>query len=78
MPMSLKCMIDKWLHKGQISQEEYDAVMKKLDGHDKQIRAEAIEDVMFAFKNYQNMNNPQNAHIFWEMLEQMQKGAEEL
>ncbi len=39
-------------------------------------RADAIEDVGFAFKNYQNMNNPKNAHIFWEMLEQMQKGTE--
>lgn len=39
--MSLKCMIDKWLYKGQISQEEYDAVIKKLDGHDKQVREEA-------------------------------------
>lgn len=39
---SLKCMfLDKWLHKGQISQEEYDAVIKKLDGHDKQVREEA-------------------------------------
>lgn len=43
--MSLKCMIDKWLHKGQISQEEYEAVMKKLDGHDKQVRAEVIEEI---------------------------------
>lgn len=43
MPMSLKCMIDKWLHKGQISQEEYDAVIKKLDGHNKQISAEAYK-----------------------------------
>ena len=43
MPMSLKCMIDKWLHKGQISQEEYDAVMKKLDGHDRQIREEGYK-----------------------------------
>lgn len=42
MPMSLKCMIGKWLHKGQISQEEHDAVIKKLEGHDKQIRAEVI------------------------------------
>ena len=42
--MSLKCIIGKWLHKGQISQEEYDAVMKKLEGHDKQIRAEVIDE----------------------------------
>ena len=44
MPMSLKCIIGKWLHKGQISQEEYDAVIKKLDGHNKQIREEALEE----------------------------------
>ena len=44
--MSLKCMIGKWLHKGQISQEEYDAVIKKLDGHDKQIRADALDEVI--------------------------------
>lgn len=42
--MSLKCMIAKWLHKGQISQEEYDAVIKKLDGHNKQIWNDAIEE----------------------------------
>ena len=45
MPMSLKCMIDKWLHKGQISQEEYNAVIKKLEGHDKQIRAEVLDEL---------------------------------
>lgn len=39
--MSLKCMIDKWLHKGQISQEEYNAVIKKLDGHDANIEQDA-------------------------------------
>lgn len=48
--MSLKCMIDKWLHKGQISQEEYDAVIKKLDGHDKELLdkvAEKIKDCSY-------------------------------
>ena len=35
---SLKCMFfDKWLHKGQINQDEYNAAIKKLDGHDKQL-----------------------------------------
>lgn len=43
MPMSLKCMIGKWLHKGQISQEEYDAVIKKLEGHDKEIIRRFVE-----------------------------------
>ena len=50
--MSLKCMINKWLHKGQISQEEYDAVMKKLDGHDKQIRADVIEPIQKFIDDY--------------------------
>lgn len=48
--MSLKCMIDKWLYKGQISQEEYDAVMKKLEGHNKQIREDAIEECINLIK----------------------------
>lgn len=48
--MSLKCMIDKWLHKGQISQEEYDAVIKKLDGHDAEIKGQIIRDVLETVK----------------------------
>ena len=67
MPMSLKCMIDKWLHKGQISQTEYDFVMRKLKGHDKQIRTDAIDDCIEALGNN-----------IWDIakLEQL-KGAEE-
>lgn len=71
MPMSLKCMIDKWLHKGQISQEEYDAVIKKLEGHDKQIREEVVDLIDRHLWNY--------SHEVWEdfklILEQL-KGAE--
>lgn len=44
--MSLKCMIGKWLHKGQINQEEYDAVIQKLEGHDAKIRAKAYQQGM--------------------------------
>lgn len=75
MPMSLKCMIDKWLHKGQISQEEYDAVMKKLEGHDKQIRNKAIDDFFLkAVKAYydDNLNECELCNI-----EKQLKGAEE-
>lgn len=42
--MSLKVMLKKFVHKGQITQEEYDALIKKLEGHDKEVRAKAIED----------------------------------
>lgn len=44
MPMSLKVMLKKVAHKGQITQEEYDALVKKLDGHDKEIRNKAIDE----------------------------------
>lgn len=85
MPMSLKCMIDKWLHKGQISQTEYDFVMRKLKGHDKQIRAEAIDDciqwIVSKFSYIDELNVPRircNAStIEINMREQlMQKGTE--
>ena len=44
MPLSLKTMLKKFAHKGQITQEEYDALIKKLDGHDKEIRNKAIDE----------------------------------
>ena len=44
MPLSLKSQLSKFVHKGQISQEEYDALIKKLDGHDREIRSKAISD----------------------------------
>lgn len=44
MPMSLKVMLKKFAHKGQITQEEYDTLVKKLDGHDKEIRNNTIDE----------------------------------
>ena len=44
MPMSLKVMLKKFAHKGQISKEEYDALIKKLEGHDKEIRNNTIDE----------------------------------
>lgn len=44
MPLSLKSHLKKFVHKGQITQEEYDALIKKLDGHDKEIRNNAIDE----------------------------------
>ena len=44
MPLSLKSHLKKFVHKGQITQEEYDALIKKLDGHDKEVRAKAIDE----------------------------------
>ena len=44
MPLSLKSHLKKFVHKGQITQEEYDALIKKLDGHDKEIRNKVIDE----------------------------------
>lgn len=44
MPLSLKTMLKKFAHKGQITQEEYEALVKKLEGHDKTVRAKAIDE----------------------------------
>ena len=44
MPLSLKTMLKKFVHKGQITQEEYDTLIKKLEGHDKEIRNKVIDE----------------------------------
>ena len=49
-----------------------------LDLMEKGIRADerkkTLDEVMIAFKHYQNMHEPKDAHIFWEQLEEM-KGS---
>ena len=44
MANSLRAKISKLRHDGNISNAEYQELIKKLDGHDKQIRAEAIDE----------------------------------
>ena len=44
MPNSLRAKFDSMRYKGRIDEAEYQALIKKLDGHDKQIRADAIEE----------------------------------
>lgn len=46
MPNSLKVKLSKLRYKGEITQEEYSELIKKLDGHDEQIRAKTIEEVI--------------------------------
>ena len=52
MPLSLKTMLKKFVHKGQITQDEYDALIKKLEGHDKEIRSNAIDEFVNAIEEY--------------------------
>lgn len=44
MPLSLKSHLKKFVHKGQITAEEYDAMFKKLEGHDRELRASVIDE----------------------------------
>ena len=44
MPLSLKSQLRKLAHKGLISKEEYNTLIKKLDWHDKEIRNKAIDE----------------------------------
>ena len=44
MPLSLKSQLSKFVHKGQMSKEEYNTLIKKLDGHDREIRNKAISE----------------------------------
>ena len=37
MPKSLKVMIKKLAHDGKITEEEYNDLIKKLDGHDAEV-----------------------------------------
>lgn len=40
MPNSLRVKFNSMRHKGRIDEAEYHALIKKLDGHDEQIRAD--------------------------------------
>lgn len=46
MPDSLNVKLSKLRHKGQISEEEYEELKRKLSGHDKEIRNKAIDDLI--------------------------------
>lgn len=44
MPNSLKVRIKKLEHDGKIDAEECDALLNKLEGHDKKLRADVLEE----------------------------------
>ena len=54
MANSLRSKLSKLRHDRHISEEEYQAFIKKLDGHDKQIRAEAIDEYVKTFCDKDN------------------------
>lgn len=78
MPGSLRCKLSKLRHKGQITAEEYEELIKKLDGHDKEIRNKAIDE--FAEKCKERCMRTQFCMIkdfeIDEIAERMKGGAE--
>lgn len=44
MANSLRAKLSKLRHNRHITEEEYQAFIKKLDGHDRQIRVNAIDE----------------------------------
>ncbi len=44
MPKSLKVMIKKLAHDGKITEEEYNDLIKKLDGHDEEVYDKAYDN----------------------------------
>lgn len=44
MPNSLKCKLSSLRYKRLLTDEEYQELIKKLDGHDREVRNKAIDD----------------------------------
>lgn len=45
MPKSLKVMIKKLAHDGKITEEEYNDLIKRLDGHDAEVIRNTVESI---------------------------------
>ena len=57
MANSLRAKLSKLRHDGHITDAEYQAFIKKMDGHDVEIRNKAIDDVMEIVKKaYHNFS----------------------
>ena len=70
MPLSLKCKLSKLRHNGQITDDEYNELIKKLDGHDKQTLLEGA-------RNFAEWLKKSHWRIdLSEALKEWQKGAE--
>jgi len=73
MPLSLKSHLKKFAHKGQITQEEYDALIKKLEGHDKEIRSNAIDEFTERISVYGTYDYHGNKIDVLEIAEQLKE-----
>lgn len=89
MANSLRAKLSKLRHDGHITDAEYQAFIKKMDGHDKAIRAKAIDEFAqaankkiteFVLAHKDNLDFASGISVAWsiidEIAEQMKEGAE--
>lgn len=53
MPLSLKSKLSKLRHNGQITYAEHQELIKKLDGHDRDIVEQVIRNVIASLSDIQ-------------------------
>ena len=58
MANSLRAKFSKLRHDGHITDAEYQEFLKKLDGHDREIRNRAIDDMYIEVLNFEDYINP--------------------
>lgn len=78
MANSLRAKLSKLRHDGHITDAEYQAFIKKMDGHDAEIRNKAIEDFTEALrmKCIEDTYNDVHLSQVFKIAEQMKGGAE--
>ena len=52
MPNSLRVKLKKLYYKGNLATEEYDELIHKLDGHDREIRNKTIDEFVKKLKEH--------------------------
>ena len=71
MSNSLRVKLSKLRYKGQISTQEYNELISKLEGHDREIRNKAIDEVVKIYKSKTSMENK----LIDEIAEQLKGGG---
>lgn len=75
MANSLRAKLSKLRHDRLITEEEYQTFIKKLEGHDKQIREKAFDDVLERVReHYKFFKTMPSITLFEEMLDELSKG----
>lgn len=51
---SLRAQLKKFRFQGKLTTEEYEALIKKLDGHDEKIKADAFNEFVESYREFIN------------------------